>query len=147
MLEKVFEGYAAVRIVFADSRQSIVVDLWRDCQDVAPVMVRRQLWHAAVAAESVPLPDASFPLLAWCAPPRPLWSASDALRLRHLATVAKVAVFGLAMAENLQAVGAVVVVEMAKNDHYKLPSSFSLTSERKYGKSRFTLLSYGMISQ
>jgi len=40
-----------------------------------------------------------------------------------------------------------VVVEMAKNDHYKLPSSFSLTSERKYGKSTFTLLSYGMISQ
>ena len=43
--------------------------------------------------------------------------------------------------------GAVVVVEMAKNDDYKLPSSFSLTSERMYGKSRFTLLSYGMISQ
>ena len=43
--------------------------------------------------------------------------------------------------------GAVVVVEMAKNDHYKLPSSFSLTSERKYGKSTFTLLSYGIISR
>ena len=40
-----------------------------------------------------------------------------------------------------------VVVEMAKTDHYKLPPLFSLTSERKYGKSKFTLLSYGMISQ
>ena len=43
--------------------------------------------------------------------------------------------------------GAVVVVEMAKTDHYKLPPLFSLTSERKYGKSKITLLSYGMISQ
>ena len=42
--------------------------------------------------------------------------------------------------------GAIVVVEMAKNDHYKLPSSFSLFSDRKYGKSRITLLSYGTIS-
>ena len=44
-------------------------------------------------------------------------------------------------------IGAVVVVEIAKNDHYKFSSSFSLTSERKYGKSRFTLLSYGINSQ
>lgn len=39
-------------------------------------------------------------------------------------------------------IGAVVVVEMAKDDYFDLPQSFSLKSERRHGNTKFAFLSY-----
>ena len=43
-------------------------------------------------------------------------------------------------------IGAVVVAEMGKTDHYDLATHFSLISERKYGDTKVAFISYNLLN-